>query len=55
MKFYLDVVGIIVVSSVEAHKLDQGHKSVIKRMNDDGTVEDDLASLMDKYDNGEKK
>ena len=55
MKFYLAVVGIIAVSSVDAHKLDQGHKSVIKKMNDDGTVEDDLASLMDKYDNGEKK
>lgn len=53
MKFYFALVGLIAVTHVEAHKLGQGHKSFIKKMNADETVDDDLSALMDKYDNKE--
>ena len=53
MKFYLAFVGLIALSEVDAHKLDQGHKSFIKKMNADEGTEDDLSALMDKYDNKE--
>lgn len=55
MKFYFALVGLIALSEVDAHRLDQGHKSLIKKMNADETVDDDLSALMDKYDNKEQK
>ena len=55
MKFYLSIAALLVISSVEGHKIN--NRNIVKRMNEEGgnTLDDDLQNLMDKYENNEKK